>query len=432
MFDIPLFTIFAFIVTVFSIFLTAYSDVWTQNPPNALSRLFNKKNEIYLTDFKAKSIYPKAIFAFDNSGSVKKNITSTYLKEIYIKYIDKIKNQGLIDFDSYKEKNKQITYRDFLRAKLCSDIIDCENRDGKFYLFIIGNETRYLLEGEQFSKQMINECISLLYSLTESENNTDFKHFFEMLEKDFPMGHKNVFQNSEYVLYIYSDFIHDNGRRRDQFNEEIQKIKKSRKTLFAKNVLQNLFIITTDNNTIGKLTFNVLANDNIVNNIYENQYLLEDISPEDKIPFQIVFSEKYLPIFYVSPYYCDSEIKILLDDSDCEFKLRGNSDDRKQYYLINGDQCHLLSDSYVCLKSNDVTLKFTGYIPGQYSSEEIEIVSNKIHYFIKPIFYKDLPYILKWIIPIIIFVFSFFLTGSILYFFSGPTSCNGLKLLPPK
>jgi hypothetical protein len=296
------------LINCFSIILALLS-LFVSIKPEAFYKCFQSDEitNLYDTPFDIESCFNEinndkhyVIFAFDKTAYKGKNVEiPVQLQEKYLVDINKFK-------DVYEVKNVELSYREFCRAMLCAKLytLNKENVQGKFSVYLIENETELKFEGDINDKETIRKTIVLLYNIDfydDKSTETDLLDFYEKLRSTIT-DNFNQHEFTKYVVYVYSDFVHDKQyRNKDVFNDHIEKIQTIQKELDSKSIIQNLYKIPHMVKDIENLRKCVLDT-NIVKPQYKNIFLLETYKPHqnehDYSYHKVKQVEKGLPIFY--------------------------------------------------------------------------------------------------------------------------------------
>ena len=366
-----------------------------------LSRLYYPKDSIninkeIINPLISNAEPPKLIFAFDNSGEgLEDYFDDRKLIEEYEKYCLRILEFFSSELTSgiISNESKKYTYSNYLKARLCFDLIQKLGQKGEFRITKIGDPTNPTLEDKAnfllFNESNIQSEIIRLYKIKGNEKHTDFGKLKAIAQDYF--SEKNT-ALSKYALYIYSDFHHD--IEGVESKDDIDRIKTD-KINFYKNIVLNCFI---DNHQRKRRGGEKIL-DSLPNSNYEKHFPLDIVDIETKVPVRIVETENQF-WFYKRDFKknIETEMRLLFnreENSIClvDNKIEGLSINGEA--LKNGIFKHFNYDTLISLiyKGKDIPKEAT-----------FEIVHNNIHYFVRFLFFEEWNRVWKILLPIIAFL----------------------------
>lgn len=365
------------------------------SPPfkEQLNRLYFPKDSIdfeseFVKPITSDSKLPKLIFAFDNSGAGLSNTIANDLQDRYHTYCKKIEElYGESKIDNAKKLVKNFyekkTYGNFLKARLCFELIKNKNKDGEFMVLKIGDPSElYKNDGfQKLTEENIKNEIKKIIQTQNNEKHTDFDVFNDNLRKHTK---KTATELSEYALYVYSDFYHDYDSREETEQDRVQIIK-ARKELLS-NIVQNYFI---DNHNHQKGVF-ILETEAAFP--YENHFVIGKIDESEAIvPIRI--TEKKAHWYYSKDDNNDITTSFRLVFKKCDKKICSHN----KIYLKPNHQRWFVNDTEFGNKEwtffnsdyTNIILKYQGKKEPENKRGTFEIEHNDIHYVVYFDFIKE-------------------------------------------
>ncbi len=405
--------IFSFI----SILITIVPDIFYDSFSDVVDNLNDKSNSISLSEELCDSSANKhlVIFAIDKTKYSNTEDISKTQKDAYIRYINSI--QRVYKNVPYIDLSKDISYVEFFKAKLCSDLVYLKDTPGKFLVYLIDEDTKRLInEPLPFTEEYITNAIITLFSVdftVTPEAETDLEDFYINIIS--VTGEDNTFNQNyftKYVLYAYSDFVHDK-RKVEGFQDEVDNINRYQELLKNKCIIQNLYVIPHKVGETNRRSY--ILNEKIENPFYKN----------------IIFADKYNPIFYEEDYARYHKIKYLTHKFYTNIQgacspnlsfLSNRSYIRLTKSLMEGQQIHLnvenrlifLHDKFQLISKGIVPIQLGTFLPSDKSDIFLDIAIDKgIHGIVKLEFKQSYPKFLKWVLPLFCLMSGFLLVLSI-------------------
>jgi hypothetical protein len=397
------------IISSLAFFATLCIALFSNNAIYQLDNIFDKQITIDIgKEFKNKN-EPHIIFAFDettynDSPTIDESNGNDDLPVLYNTYINKIQR-----FCNITPELKNITYREFFKAKLCSDLIDFMEYNSTFSIYVIGNKIEEIVSESRFTEKDIRQAINKLYSELYDSDKTDFKQFYHTMHLTIQQFELQKEEFVKYVLYAYSDFVHDlNGKSIFSDLIEIEKYcigNNETIGLRKKSIIQNLYISP----------YNIKLHDDKKKYIFNWDGSLYDRRTKIKDEIRLnndfgnsIHNLKYtdIPLYYSdnkvsSPnlYFSDGSYKIKIHELDEEFSSI------KLINLENGtDTIDLYTITYREIKANNkYAIKFGGT-----KIEKpiiLDVAQENVHVFLELKIEQNKTNILFLKILIMIFVF---------------------------
>ena len=402
------------VVLIITILIPAiFTFVPFNNPPikEQLNRLYFPKDSI---NFENEIIcgtsngnFLKLIFAFDNSAeglteTINKRLQSQF--ENYCNEIERFPSWVDNEKKELQDFRKRNTYGNFLKARLCFDLIKQKNDTNEFIVLKIGNTTdnRYYKNEYNDFKPLenseIRKTIMDIIKTTNNEEYTDFNTFYIKLENI--ISHDKI--NEQAVLFTYSDFYHD---CKGVTEDDIKKIKE-KKSEIIQDIVSNCFI---DNHNRGKARGgNYILNDKPD---FRNEafFYLDSIDEDDQVSIGRVLKNKHW--FYSQKKDGDINTKFSIVFPIYEKYIRSyntNNTTEKDYkrFSISDVICENNGKPiYFGKNVTVITLKYEGIkVPNEETL--FEIIHDDIHYFVYFEFIEEWNKNWKWGIPILTLIFG--------------------------
>ena len=411
---IGLLNCFSIILTLFSLFLSIKPEAFYQYfQSDEITSLYNNSFNIDENFNDANEDKHHVIFAFDKTTYEKKGSKiQEQLQEKYSVYVNRFKNVYTVT------DVKDISYREFCRAMLCAKLYTLNKRNvqGKFSIYLIEKESKLKFEGDISEEEDISNAIIGLYNLRfhdDSFTDTDFLNFYEKL--DAKIKEEDVFNQHEftkYVLYVYSDFVHDKQYRSvNDFDDHIKEIKEIQKKVKEKSIIQNLYIIP---HTVkkGKNKREYILDTNIIQPLYTNIYFLEKNEPPQRHEHncsyhKIKYSNRRLPIFH-SNYDEGHSPNLSFSNSSVKYFIRieeiPKTSKPPTIYLKTDKKEEIINENFSQITGNKISIVYRGHISKD-SPIYLNIVKgNGIHCLFKLDFRELFPVFLKWLLPLSCFI----------------------------
>jgi len=332
-----LISIISVLLAVIALFLAGYEKPVLKS----LTHLFYEKNTVNFNKdiIKNRGIQPhKFIFVFDNSGG----------------YLDDIRRPTANDYDKYKDyceyineiqtinikEEKEFTYADMLKSRLCYDLINTMKHNGKENNFIIVkigssdiiNEFSHANNWLTVNKENVKQNIKRLFTLQPENKVSNFFDLYTRIQ-----SHCN---NHKVSVFIYSDFVHDltentttpNKQDSILLDNNVSDIKKIQNELTEEQVIQNLFFVSIS--IIKKDERGVLPEENAT---FIKRFDISSVNIQTPIPHKIE-ETKNLPFLYFKNIFATTaslEIDFLdtvmhIIDIDNQFTIYRNAKESKE------------------------------------------------------------------------------------------------------
>jgi hypothetical protein len=243
--------LFAFIVTIYGLLCTVYSDVIVQNDNDFIflpfRSLFAEEVEITLEELTGSKTNSEDgnntyIFVLDISGSVA-NIPLS--KDLHEKYLETIKYCN--DLAQYQiEPNTDPTFMHFATVRLYKLLIDLylqQPADGPtddFAIWFLGDKENVLPIDlkKKVDRESVDEAIKAIDNITNEkmknpDRSTDFSILFKRLltryEYELQVGPSDEYDNPSFIITIFSDFVPNEADAKwEQLADNIRRISNSR------------------------------------------------------------------------------------------------------------------------------------------------------------------------------------------------------------
>lgn len=313
----------AFLLSIIGFLLKLSPSLFSSEYKYQLDNFLGKSLTIDVENEFCNKNITYVIFAYDkteynDSPTIQDN---NDLQTLYLSFFDEI--------HKFCNSNKiKVTdgarYRDFFKAKICYDLLKYRDKNAKFKILIIGKTTNTLFEtGEwlSFSDLNIKNAINRIFD-QKDDLETNFYDFWSkvdgLVDED-----KNQENFSKYVLYAYSDFIHDvtDDCSSDRYVDYFRYGTTNMKGLKNKSIIQNLYISPYNIERSKNPNNKKLINKHKPDSIYEYRiYANNDIHCSNATECALDnFKIKEIPLFYSenensSPnfYFSDSSFKVRL------------------------------------------------------------------------------------------------------------------------
>jgi|GEM_PF-5634829 len=274
--------VLSFLFTIITLCLPSdffYQKFQDRDTTNLLRKSFNLKEQFYDKN-EAKH---HVIFAFDIT---RYKSTDTQLPSV-------LQKRHRVNAKRFTAVYETDSYREFCRAMLCAKLyeLQAKNVQGRFSIYTVEDETKLIANGDISNNMAVKDAeTELCHNITfhdDRYSNTDFLAFYEKLHK---LVEHDIFKPEEYtkyVLYAYSDFVHDKAyRNNDEFNDKIKEIKKTQKKLYNSSIIQNLYVIPRsvkdeDNKRQYIFDKNIIKDNYSGAALRENFFFLETSDPEE-------------------------------------------------------------------------------------------------------------------------------------------------------
>jgi hypothetical protein len=350
---------------------------------NQFNRFYFEKNSInFEKEIKnSNNNFRKLIFAFDNSGGgLKERINKSSQKQ-YENYCNEIESTQLFPWaNDEKEKIWQFrannTYGNFLKARLCFDLIQHANDTNEFIVLKIGdpNSDNWKDDGgfKLLEKKNIKKAIQKIIQTKNDESHTNFHTFNNELRSK-----KNSINDPKSItLYTYSDFFHDCKGRESK--DELEIIKNEKRAI-TKDIVHNCFIDNHPSKRGGEYVL-----DSNPDFIGEKFFFLDSIKEDEKIPYRVLPSKNEY-WFYSQKDNEDINTSFLLifhqtKKSICSHNTINTKVKDIKIFSINGEEIAMGTIKDLGYKDT-ITLQYEGKNP---PNEKVlyEIIHNNIHYLV--------------------------------------------------
>ncbi|MDR3179901.1 MAG: hypothetical protein LBT70_03305 [Holosporaceae bacterium] len=371
-----------------------------------LNQLYFSENNVYFEkEIKIlNSNFQNFIFAFDNSKGLKGKLNKESQGQ-YDSYCDEIERLSWVGAEERKiqQFRKDNSYGNFLKARLCFDLIQRENDKNKFIILKIGDpNSSYWKNYDEFiplKMENIREAIQKIIQTKNDELHTNFQVFNDKLKNI----KSSIGETKLIILYTYSDFFHDCEGVESE--DDINLVKKDKQEIIG-SIIHICFIDNHPSKREGRYIL-----DSKPDFAYERFFFLDSIDKKEKIPIRVTLKNKKW--FYLQE---DDEEDInttfVLNFPQCEkyicsHNTINNKDKDTKIFRINGK----ISDKgetsrYFGYEDTIITLQYEGKnLPAEKTL--FEIIHNDIHYYVYFQFIKELNRSLRIWLPGLIFTLGF-------------------------
>jgi hypothetical protein len=417
---------FSLLLTLLSILVSITPDFFYKYASIGVDNLYDKSvcfNYVEELDVKDDDEF-YVFFAFDKTKYKMTSTISPSLQNAYEGYISDIRS---IYPDAKKEENN-ISYREFCRAKMCSDLLKLENSNGYFSIITIEEDIIFLVDKSPLKKDYIKDAIIQLYRMKFIDNDnteTDFLDFYKYLISIIPAkDNRKERCFNKYVLYAYSDFFHDRNPSCDiiTFNDELKMIKKYQDMLESRSLIQNMYVVPCNNNQTN-FRRKIVDDTNPHPSIYLHFCQLSNFSPIIEERAHRHHRLRYLNEIPVYQSNSNNECSPRLFFSEKNFFIRlTNMNSLKPGQQLNlkmkNEKC--LTEDFIPIDTSTVSLLFTGHTPSNDSQIFLDITNKEgVHGLVRLDFKEAYPNFLMWLIPFMCFIsgvwMSIFLLNIIFY-----------------
>ena len=434
-------TVFSFIVSIFGLALTIDNNVFSQSDGeylNIVKRSFQKNNTIDISQsLNEWDSIPHLVFVLDVSGSTysKKYDNNEESEELFkdvcrqmITDTTNIKN--VLHNFLHKKKFTEYTEYDIYKLKILKIVAEKQEMyKNKIDIVCFAGDVKR--EKNVDCKKIINIINNLESNIEIIENDkTNFiKLITELLRLYSETPKKNQSDAPKYTFLFFSDYLHDIGetftnKTRTQAKREITTLMYN---FYSKQNFSNYFFTNHSTPIEKEKEISVLPifKELIDENSKAHLVKMED----DEYDFMDILSKEVIPIYYEHSYPTNdlnTEItfKNLGNNETVRIALKKNprtiTDCHHQFAIYEKDATLVSPTRDIELSSeNLLTLTFSGRIIDSYSSTLLTFQSkNRGYARFDIVFFKDLPWFVRYIIASTIFFFYLFLLSLIVSMFN--------------